>query len=82
MKQAVNFRLEESILATIEVLAENLHTTKTDIIEKAVAQFAASTANKKNSLIQFAGSLSETEADSMLSAILAGKNTKDIDLKL
>lgn len=36
MKQAVNFRLDKSIVTTIEVLANDLHTTKTDIIEKTV----------------------------------------------
>ncbi len=82
MKQAVNFRLDESILTTITVLANDLHTTKTDIIEKAVAQFAASTANRRNALMQFAGSLNANDADSMLSAIQSDKNSKDIDLHL
>ena len=82
MKQAVNFRLDESILTKIEVLAKDLHTTKTDIIEKAVEQFAASTANRRNALMQFAGSLTANDADSMLSAIQRDKNSKDIDLPL
>ena len=82
MKQAVNFRLDESTLTKIEVLAKDLHTTKTDIIEKAVEQFATSTANRRNALMQFAGSLTATDADSMLSAIQVDKNSKDIDLQL
>lgn len=82
MKQAVNFRLDETILATIAVLAKDLHTTKTDIIEKAVEQFAASTANRRNALMQFAGSLTANDADSILSAIQMDKNSKNIDLHL
>ncbi|MGD0959499.1 MAG: ribbon-helix-helix protein, CopG family [Methylomonas sp.] len=82
MKQAVNFRLEESILATLEALAKDQHTTKTDIIEKAVAQFAASAASKTNTLLQFAGSLASGEADNMLSAIQTDKNIKEFDLSL
>ena len=82
MKQAVNFRLDETILTTIEVLAKDLHTTKTDIIEKAVAQFAASKASKRNALMQFAGSLTSSDADSMLSGIQTDKNRKDVDFPL
>ncbi len=82
MKQAVNFRLDETILSTIAVLANDLHTTKTDIVEKAVAQFAATTANRRNALMQFAGSLSADNADSMLNAIQSDKNSKDVDLHL
>jgi predicted transcriptional regulator len=46
LEQAVNFRLDEAVLTTIAVLAKDLHTTKTDIIEKAVAQFALSKQKK------------------------------------
>lgn len=55
MKQATNFRLEENILTTIAVLANELQTSKTDIIEKAVMHFAASKIARKNALMQFAG---------------------------
>jgi hypothetical protein len=82
MKQAVNFRLDEVTLTTIDVLAKDLHTTKTDIIEKAVEQFATSTANRRNALMQFAGSLTAKDADSMLSAIQMDKSSKDVDLHL
>jgi predicted transcriptional regulator len=82
LKQAVNFRLDEAVLTTIAVLAKDLHTTKTDIIEKAVAQFALSKQNKRNSLMQFAGSLAASEADTILNAIRTDKNNKDIDVDL
>jgi predicted transcriptional regulator len=82
MKQAANFRLDETVLTTIAVLAKDMHTTKTDIIEKAVAQFAASTAKRRNTLMKFAGLLTATDAENMLSAIRTDKSSKDIDLHL
>lgn len=82
MKQAANFRLDEAILKTISILAKDLHTTKTGIIEKAVMQFATSLENKRNSLLQFAGSLDSNEADTILNAIQRDKNCKDINIHL
>lgn len=82
MKQAANFRLDEAVLKTISVLAKDLHTTKTGIIEKAVIQFASSLENKRNSLLQFAGSLDANEADTLLKAIQTDKNSKDINIHL
>lgn len=82
LKQAANFRLDEAILTTISVLAKDLHTTKTGIIEKAVIQFASSLENKKNPLLQFAGSLDSNEADAILNTIQMDKNSKDINVDL
>jgi hypothetical protein len=82
MKQATNFRLEQDVLTTISVLANDLHTTKTDVIEKAVIQYAASLGTKRNSLLQFAGSLDANEADTILNTIYLDKNSKDINLHL
>ena len=82
MKQAANFRLDETVLTTIAVLAKDLHTSKTDIIEKAIAEFATSRQGRKNALLQFAGTLPSNEADSILSVIQADKTSKDIDLQL
>ncbi|KJV06070.1 hypothetical protein [Methylocucumis oryzae] len=82
MKQAVNFRLDETTLTTIAVLAKDLQTSKTDIIEKAVMQFAASRLNRKNVLMQFAATLAADEADAILDAIQADKSSKDIDSAL
>jgi predicted transcriptional regulator len=76
LKQAVNFRLDEAVLTTIAMLAKDLHTTKTDIIEKAVVQFALSKQNNRNSLMQFAGSMAASEADSILDVIRTDKNNK------
>ena len=82
MKQAANFRLDENILTTIAVLAIDLQTSKTDIIEKAVMQFAASREGRRNALMQFAGTLAVDEADTILNAIQADKSNKDSDFAL
>ncbi len=82
MKQATNYRLDEAILTTISVLAKDLHTTKTGVIEEAITQYAASLKTKRNALLQFAGSLDAGEADSILDIIQRDKNSKDIDFGL
>lgn len=82
MRQATNFRLEENVLTTINLLAKDLHTTKTSVIEEAVIHYAASLKTKRNTLLQFAGSLGASEADRILAAIQQDKNSKDIDFGL
>lgn len=82
MKQAANFRLDENILTTIAVLANDLQTSKTDIIEKAVMQFAASREGRRNAFMQFAGTLAADEADTILNTIQADKSSKDSDFAL
>ena len=82
MKQAANFRLDENILTTIAVLANDLQTSKTDIIEKAVIHFAASREGRRNTLMQFAGTLAADEADTILNAIQTDKSSKDSDFAL
>ena len=47
MKRAVNLRLEESVIITLNQLSEELHTTKTDIIEKAISFFQNKTTYNK-----------------------------------
>jgi predicted transcriptional regulator len=82
MRQASNFRLDETVINTINVLAKDLHMTKTNVIEEAVIQYAASLNTKRNALLQFAGSLGTSEADSILDSIQRDKNSKDIDFGL
>ncbi|MFI3187000.1 MAG: hypothetical protein QX198_13590 [Methylococcaceae bacterium] len=82
MKQAINFRLDEVVLKTIAVLAQDLHTSKTDIVEQSVLQFAAKINHKKNKLLQFAGTLSEDDANDLLNVILQDKTTKDVEFSL
>jgi hypothetical protein len=82
VKHPINFRLEENVLTTIALLAKDLHTSKTDIIEQAVLQFAASRVDRRNTLLQFAGTLTGDEADTILNTIKADKSNKDVDLLL
>ena len=82
MKRAVNLRLEESIIYTIQQISEELHTTKTDVIERAIAFFSSQHHKPKNNLLPFAGKLKSTEADAMLEAIRQDKDTKEFSLDM
>ena len=52
MKRAVNLRLDESVIATLNTLSEALHTTKTDVVEKAIRFFSNENKMKQNTLLQ------------------------------
>lgn len=82
MKQATNFRLDETVLKTIAVLSQDLNTSKTDIIERSVLQFARNHSKPKNALLQFAGSLAEDDAEQLLASIRNDKTSKDIEFSL
>ena len=69
MKRAVNLRLEESIILTLNQLANELNTTKTEIIERALKLFAKRNQQKQNDLLQFAGILKNNEANNLLNDI-------------
>jgi predicted transcriptional regulator len=82
MKRAVNLRLEESIILTLNQLANDLNTTKTDIIEKALKLFSKTKQKEQNSLLQYAGILKNNEANNLLNDIQNNKNSKDFELNL
>ena len=82
MKRAVNLRLEESVIITLNQLSEELHTTKTDIIEKAISFFSKQNNIQQNQLLKFAGKLKKSDADAMLQTIINDKNSKDFKLVL
>jgi len=82
MKRAVNLRLEESVIITLNQLSEELHTTKTDIIEKAISFFSKQNNIQQNQLLKFAGKLKKNDADAMLQTIVNDKNSKDFKLFL
>jgi predicted transcriptional regulator len=82
MKRAVNLRLEESVIVTLNQLSEELHTTKTEVIEKAISLFLKQNNLKQNQLLQFAGKLKSNDADNMLQSIVDDKNSKDFELDL
>ena len=82
MKRAVNLRLEESVIVTLNQLTEELHTTKTEVIEKAINFFSKQNNLKQNHLLQFAGKLKSKDAEHMLQSIIDDKNSKDFELDL
>jgi len=77
MKRAVNLRLDESIIVTLNQLANELDITKTQVIEKALKFFQKTKQKQKNDLLQFAGILKNNEANKMLKDIQEVKNIKD-----
>ncbi len=82
MKRAVNLRLEESVIVTLNRLSKELHSTKTEVIEKAISLFSKQNNLQQNKLLQFAGKLKSHDADGILSSIKEHKNSKDFELDL
>lgn len=82
MKKAVNLRLEDRIVVLLNQLSDEFHTTKTEIVEKAIERFSNESRAKQNSLMEFAGKLRDKEADAMLEAIRSDKDRKEFSLDL
>ena len=82
MKRAVNLRLEESVIVTLNELAQELHATKTEVIEKAISFFSKQNSLKHSELLQFAGKLKSNDADKILQSIVNDKSSKDFELNL
>jgi len=82
MKRAVNLRLDESVIVALNQLTRELHTTKTEVIEKAIYFFAKQNNVKHNELLQFAGKLKSNDAEYMLQSIRDDKNSKDFELDI
>jgi hypothetical protein len=82
MKRAVNLRLDESVIYTLNQLSSELHATKTEVIEKAIDFFSKQNHLQHNQLLQFAGKLKSSDADKMLESIASSKNSKDFELDL
>ncbi len=82
MKRAVNLRLEESIILTLNQLASELNTTKTEVVEKALKLFIKHNQQKQNDLLKFAGILKNNEANKLLNEIQNSKNSKEFELDL
>ena len=82
MKRAVNLRLEESAIVTLNELTQELHTTKTEVIEKAISFFSKQNSLKHSELLQFAGKLKGNDADKILQSIVNDKSSKDFELNL
>ena len=82
MKRAVNLRLDESMILTLNQLAHELNTTKTEVIEKALKLFSKTRLKEQSDLLQYAGILKEDEAEQWLDAVKHDKNHKDFELNL
>ena len=82
MKKAVNIRLDEQIIYTINQLSAEFNTTKTEVIEVAIKFFSKENKIKQNNLLKFAGIVKASEADAMLNAIKEDKTVKDKDFQL
>ncbi len=82
MKRAVNVRLDEQIICTLDKLSKELNSTKTEIIERAIELFSKENSIKKNNLLKFAGSIKSSDANAMLNSINSDKTAKDIDFRL
>lgn len=80
MKIPTNFRLEDSTLALLSQLATQLETTRTSIVEQAIASYATTRLTKHSRLMSFAGALSEVDADAMLKEIKGARRNKQWDL--
>jgi len=82
MKRAVNLRLDENVIYTLNQLSKELHTTKTEIIEKALNLFSKNNQEQHNNLLKFAGKLKDREADKMIGDIKNNKDSKDFEFNL
>lgn len=82
MRKAVNVRLDENIVLTLEQLSKELNTTKTDIVEKAIKFFSQKNTTPKNDLLEFAGVLDKKVAQNISDTITNSKNSKDFKLDI
>lgn len=80
MKSPTNFRLEENTLTLLAQLADQQHTTRTNIVERAIREYARLKKAKKNRLMALAGSLDEDSADNILKDIKESRQNKDLDI--
>lgn len=82
MKKAVNLRLDESIIVSIEHLSRELNTTKTDVIEKAIKLFSKTKKDTHNDLLKFARTLDESTATKMIDDITNSKDSKKFTMEI
>lgn len=81
MKKAVSFRFKKNTLIILNRLKEKFHTTKTDIVEKALAFYAEEKLKSDNPLMKHAGIFSAEEADAMLVDIKKSRRNKNIKVE-
>lgn len=81
-KKPANFRLSHQTMMILIRLEKTLHTSKTDIVEKALQYYANQQGQFNNTLMRFAGIFSEKESDAMLSIIKHDRRNKTMQVKL
>lgn len=82
-KTPINFRITRRTLILLRLLEDKLHTSKTNVVERALQDYANQKLKRtKNTLMRFAGILSEKETDDMLSVIRSDRRNKTIRVKL
>jgi predicted transcriptional regulator len=82
VKRPVNLRLDENIIVTLNQLANELNTTKTEVVERALKLFSKTKQKERNQLLEFAGILKNHDANKMLNDILTNKNSKVFEINL
>jgi predicted transcriptional regulator len=82
MRRAVNMRLDENIVLTLEQLSKEFQTTKTDVVERAIKFFSQKNMASHNTLLEFAGVLDTKDAESMIDNLQSDKNSKEFSLEI
>jgi len=77
MKRAVNFRLNQEAIKILLVLNQQLHLSKTEILERALYRYAERKLKTKVGLLKYAGTLDHEQADKMLVDIKQSRVSKD-----
>ncbi len=77
MKKTVTLRLDQNAINILDILANKTCSTKTEIIEKALYNYALTDKKNKNSLLKFAGSWKAAEADKMIDDIYSSRINKE-----
>lgn len=81
-KRPISFRLKHQTLLILALLGKKLHVSKTTLIETAVAHYAKEKLKLDNSMMRFAGILSDAEADEMLLGIKKDRRNKKLRVAL
>lgn len=83
MKQAINFRLSKRSTTVLSLLSESLELSKTAIVERALQlYFERENAERHSPLMEFAGILSNDDADDMLDVIYSSRMNTDREIDL
>lgn len=82
MKQAMNFRFTPQTISLLHQLEEELHLSKTAVLEQALISLAKKKLSAApNPLLSFAGKMSEKDADSLLDSISSSRKNKTKETK-